>query len=146
VCAEAFPSGCSPVVSSPMCEDFLYVIKGAPPARQPSGQPGRIGRSEREVIGEGCVTGRPSATRHKAGERWATLRPWGGGLPRPDGREPYGRGAAHRSAGPHPQPVVQAVTLSPMTASAQSDQAVLRAGHPLAEQRSPSRARPRARR
>jgi hypothetical protein len=36
------------------------------------------------------------------GERWATRRPWGGGLPRPAGQKPYGRGAARRSAGPHP--------------------------------------------
>ena len=33
-------------------EQFLYVFKGAPAARQPSGPPGRIGRSKRGVIGE----------------------------------------------------------------------------------------------
>ena len=34
------------------CDNFLYVFKGAPAARQPSGPLGRIGRSKRGVIGE----------------------------------------------------------------------------------------------
>jgi hypothetical protein len=36
----------------PAGENFPYVFKGTPAARQPSGPPGRIGRREREVIGE----------------------------------------------------------------------------------------------
>ncbi|MGZ3391795.1 MAG: hypothetical protein ACXVCF_19675 [Isosphaeraceae bacterium] len=47
--------------------------------------------------------GTPCATQASADERWATGGLWGGGLPRPAGRKPYGRGAARRSARPHPQ-------------------------------------------
>jgi len=86
-----------------------------------SGPPGRIGRSERVVIGGEDVTGRLECHQGRAGERGATRRPWGGGLPRPDGRKPYGRGAARRSAGPHPPAGGQGRNAVPMTAPAQSD-------------------------
>jgi hypothetical protein len=69
-----------------------------------------------------------------------------GGLPRPDGREPSGRGAATRSAGPH----AQAGSSPPQRTHEDRDRENWpdrppRAGHSLAEQRSPSRARQRAR-
>ena len=64
----------------------------------------------------------------------------GGSLPRPDGREPSRRGAAARSARPHPQAASPRRDAHPMAAT----RAILpgrppRAGHSLAAQRSPSR-------
>jgi hypothetical protein len=62
------------------------------------------------------------------------------------GGSPRGRGAARRSARPAPVARwLRPVTPFRMTARARSDRGVLRAGHPFAEQRSPSRAHPRAR-
>jgi hypothetical protein len=55
-----------------------------------------------EFVEGGCVI-KAGATAGTKTERWATVRPRGGGLPRPDGREPSGRAAAARSAGPLPQ-------------------------------------------
>ena len=66
--------------------------------------------------------------RHHGPERGSggpTAGLWGGGLPRPAGRKPYGRGAARRSAGPHPQAGGSGRNAAPMTAPASSDRAVL---------------------
>ena len=43
---------------------------------------------------------------------------WGGGLPHPAGRKPYGRGAARRSARPHPQAGGAGPNAPPVTAPA----------------------------
>jgi hypothetical protein len=48
-----------------------------------------------------------------------------GGLPRPPGRKPSGRGAATRSARPHPQAGTPRRNAHPMTATARTGPAVL---------------------
>ena len=80
---------------------FFTIFKGAPAARQPSGLPAGSGTAGASRPGK-CLTSTPSATGGQGEWRWAAAL-WGGGLPRPAGRKPYGRGAACRSARPHPQ-------------------------------------------
>jgi hypothetical protein len=60
-------------------------------------------KQDRESVERECVIKTGTTTRTTAGGRWACWPTPGGGLPRSFGRKPYGRAAAARSAGPHPQ-------------------------------------------
>jgi hypothetical protein len=105
------------------CDNFRYgLFKGAPAARQPSGPLGRIGRSERDVVGGECVTGRPDRRESQSGRAV--------GYPLTVGRRPAAplRAGALRARRRAPvswprtrRPVAQAVTLFPTTAAALSD-------------------------
>jgi hypothetical protein len=59
---------------------------------------------------------------------------WAAAMSRPSGREPSGRAAAARSAGPHPQVGGTRRHAAPVTACKDRARPVLRAGHPLAAQ------------
>ena len=65
----------------------------------------------------------------------------GGGLPRPDGREPSGRGAAIRSARPYPQAASPRRNAQPMAATAQTGRAVLLAPGILSPRKDHSKGR-----
>ena len=123
------------------CNNFLYVFKGVPPARD--GRARRPRRTQgREVIEHGCVIETGTSARTKSGKRWDTARPPGRrAMPRPLGWEPCGARRRRQVRWP-----ASAGRRCPPLRSADDRTcedrawAVLRAGHPLAARRSQSRA------
>ena len=84
------------------CENFLYVFKGAPPARQAGAEPGpdRMGkRGSHRGGSRAAARGMPPEPSREQGDS-----PFRGGQPAaPYGRKPSGRGAAASPLSPLPQ-------------------------------------------
>jgi hypothetical protein len=90
---------------------------------RPSGA-GQVRTRERETTG-GSVSWREKPCLSRGGIGGHRADSGAGGMPRPDGREPSGRGAATRSARPHPQAGSSRRNTPTVTAPARTGRAVL---------------------
>ena len=98
------------------CDNFLYYFKGTPSARRAVRPLAQIGREDASASRYSATRREDHARARRVGRQLADAG--AGGLPRPPGRKPSGRGAAAMSAGPHPQAGSSRRYAYPMTATA----------------------------